>query len=75
MVIRGARQVGKTYLVEQFAREHFQTALRRVGARPRGVTGLCGVRAGGPNMPTAVPTDSLSSYASPRLLLHQFHTA
>jgi len=24
LVIRGARQVGKTYLVEQFAREHFQ---------------------------------------------------
>ena len=24
LVVRGARQVGKTYLVEQFAREHFQ---------------------------------------------------
>ena len=27
LVVRGARQVGKTYLVEQFAREHFQNLI------------------------------------------------
>jgi uncharacterized protein len=28
LIVRGARQVGKTYLIEQFAREHFDNLIR-----------------------------------------------